>query len=81
MLGRLVGVLSARRPELYVVVCDVRSVVDDVALGRCILLALPFYPNSIIQLIIHTHFTLIPVTSEEQVGENQKPEKKQYSFG
>jgi len=53
---------------------------DDVALSRCFLPALPFYPNSIIQLIIHTHFSLIAVTSEEQVGENQKPRKKAIFF-
>jgi len=81
VLGQLVGVLSARRPGLDVVVCDVRSAVDRVALGRCFILALPFYPDSNIPLIIHTHFSLISVTSEEQVGENQKPYKKQYAFG
>jgi len=73
VLEQIVGVLSPRRSGLDVVACDVRPVVDDVALGRRVLLAMPFYLNSIIPLIIHTHFSLTSVTSEDQVGENQKP--------
>jgi hypothetical protein len=59
-------VYPARRPRLDVVACDVRPVVEDVVLSRYFFLALPFYPNSIIPLIIYTHFSLISVTSEEQ---------------
>ena len=63
------GVLSPRWTGLDVVACDVRSVGDDVVLGRCFFPEFPFYPSSIIPLIIHTHFSLISFTSEEQVGE------------
>jgi hypothetical protein len=41
LLGWAVGVLSAQRPVLRVVACDVRAVVAHVALGTCLLLALP----------------------------------------
>jgi hypothetical protein len=79
MFERLVGVLSPRMPGLDVVACDVRSVMDYVALGRCFLPALLLYTNNIIPLIIHTHFSLISVTAE-QVREDQKPLKKRYFF-
>jgi hypothetical protein len=57
----------------------VRSAVDYVGLGRCFLLALLFYTNSIIPLIIHTNFSLISVTAEGQVGEDQKALKRDIS--
>jgi hypothetical protein len=67
-----VGVLSPWRPVLDAMACDVGSVVDYVALGRCFLLALLRHPNSIVSLKIHTHCSLISIAAE-QVGEDQKP--------
>jgi hypothetical protein len=74
-LRRLVAVLSPRSPGLDAVSSNVISVVDNVPLETCFLLALPFSPVFIIPLMIHTHFSFISISSEEKGGKGQKPSK------